>query len=60
MPSCAGTSLQVEDLIATGGEDLSSSDIRKVERARHTGQAWQMMARLSIHFTDLEPGHADH
>jgi len=52
--------LQVEDLIATGGEDLSSSDIRKVERARHTGQAWQMMARLSIHFTELEPGHADH
>jgi hypothetical protein len=51
--------LVVADLIEVGGEDLNSSDSRKVERARHAGQAWQMMARLSIRFADLEPSHAD-
>jgi hypothetical protein len=50
--------LSVEDLIDIGGEDLQSPDSRKVERARHAGQAWQMLARLKIHFADLE--HDEH
>jgi hypothetical protein len=50
--------LVLNDLIETGGEDLSSPDFRKAERARHVGQAWQMMARLKIHFADLE--HDEH
>jgi len=50
--------LAVEDLIEIGGEDLNSSDSRKIERARDVGRCWQMMARLSIHFTDLEEANA--
>jgi hypothetical protein len=52
--------LEVADLIEIGGEDLSSPDFRKAERARHVGQAWQMMARLSIHLVDLKAEHVDH
>jgi hypothetical protein len=52
--------LALADLIEIGGEDLSSPDSSKVERARHVGQAWQMMARPSIHFADLERAHAEH
>jgi hypothetical protein len=52
--------LALEDLIEIGGEDLSSPDPRKVERARHVGQCWQLMARLSVRFADLEHEHADH
>jgi hypothetical protein len=51
--------LEPDDLIEIGGEDLQSPDFRKAERARHVGQAWQMMARLSVHFTDLEHEHAN-
>jgi hypothetical protein len=50
--------LAIGDLIEIGGEDLSSPDRRKAERARHVGQAWQMLARLKIHFADLE--HDEH
>jgi hypothetical protein len=46
--------ITVEDLINIGGEDLQSPDFNKAERARHVGQCWQLMARLSIHFADLE------
>jgi hypothetical protein len=46
--------LALTDLIEIGGEDLSSSNFSKAERARHVGQCWQMMARLSVRFTDLE------
>jgi hypothetical protein len=46
--------LALADLIEIGGEDLSSPDSNKAERARHVGQCWQMMARLSVLFTDLE------
>jgi len=52
--------LTVKDLIEIGGEDLQSPDSGKAERARHVGQCWQMMARLSIHFADLEHEHAEH
>jgi hypothetical protein len=52
--------LALADLIEIGGEDLQSPDFRKAERARHVGQCWQMMARLSIHFADLEHEHAEH
>jgi hypothetical protein len=46
--------LALADLINIGGEDLKSPDYRKAERARHVSQTWQMMARLSVCFTDLE------
>jgi hypothetical protein len=48
------------DLIEVGGEDSSSPDSGKAERARHVGQCWQMMARLSIRFADLDHEYADH
>jgi hypothetical protein len=41
------------DLIEVGGEDLSSPNFSKVERARHVEQCWQMMARLAVSFLDL-------
>ena len=50
--------LALTDLIEIGGEDLQSPDFRKAERARHVGQAWQMMVRFKIHFADLE--HDEH
>ena len=46
--------LTLDDLIEIGGEDLQSPDYRKAERARHVERCWQMMARLSICFDDLE------
>jgi hypothetical protein len=50
--------IAVGDLIEVGGEDLSSPNFGKAERARHVGQCWQMMARLSVRFTDLEQADA--
>jgi hypothetical protein len=44
--------LALEDLIDIGGEGS--------ERARYVSRCWQMMARLSIRFADLEHEHADH
>jgi hypothetical protein len=52
--------LVLADLIEIGGEDLQSPNFGKAERARHVGQCWQMMARLSVGFTDLEHEYADH
>jgi hypothetical protein len=37
-----------------GGEDLDSSDFRKVERARRVERTWSLMAGLGVAFADLE------
>jgi hypothetical protein len=46
--------LALDDLIHIGGEDLESSNPKRVEKARHVEKCWALMARLSVKFTDLE------
>jgi hypothetical protein len=46
--------LALDDLIQIGGEDLKSSNPKRVEKARHVEKAWALMARLSAKFADLE------
>ena len=51
MRKCA---LALNDLIQIGGEDLKSSNPKRVEKARRVEKCWSLMARLSIRFADLE------
>jgi hypothetical protein len=46
--------ITLADLIEMGGEDLDSSDFRKVEIARRVGTCWALMARLGVTFGRLE------
>jgi hypothetical protein len=42
------------DLIQVGGEDLKSANPKKAEKARHVSRCWELMARVSVNFADLE------
>jgi hypothetical protein len=44
----------LNDLTQIGGEDLKSSNPKRVEKARHVEKCWSLMARLSVKFADLE------
>jgi hypothetical protein len=46
--------LTLNDLIQIGGEDLKSSNPKRVEKARHVERCWSLIARLSVKFADLE------
>jgi hypothetical protein len=46
--------LALDDLIQIGGEDLKSSNPKCAEKARRVSKCWELMARLSIKFADLE------
>jgi len=46
--------LSLDDLIEVGGEDLKSSNPKRVEKARHVEKCWALMARLSVRFADLK------
>ena len=52
--------LSLDDLIQVGGEDLKSSNPKRVEKARHVEKAWASMARLSVKFADLEQAAGQH
>ena len=43
--------LSLDDLIQVGGE---SSNPKHVEKARRVEKCWELMARLSVKFADLE------
>jgi hypothetical protein len=45
--------LTLNDLIQTGGEDLKSSNPKRVEKARRVEKCWELMARLSVKFADF-------
>jgi hypothetical protein len=46
--------LTLADLIETGGDDFRSSNSQIVNRARAVSRCWELMARLSLKFADLE------
>ena len=46
--------LAPDDLIQIGGEDLKSSNSKRVEKARRVEKCWSLMAQLSVRFADLE------
>jgi hypothetical protein len=46
--------LALDDLVQIGGEDLKSSNPKRVEKARRVEKCWSLMARLSVRFADLE------
>jgi hypothetical protein len=46
--------LTLADLIEVGGEDFRSPDSQIANRARAVSRCWEMMARLSLKFADLE------
>ena len=50
----AKTGLALADLIEVGGEDLESSNPRKVEKAKRVEKCWSLMASLGVKFADLE------
>jgi hypothetical protein len=46
--------ITLDDLIQIGGEDFSSSSLKRIEKARRVEKCWSLMARLSVNFADLE------
>jgi hypothetical protein len=46
--------LALADLIEVGGEDLSSTNPKKVEKAKRVEKCWGLMAKLGINHPDLE------
>jgi hypothetical protein len=50
----AKTGLGLADLIEVGGEDLESSNPRKVEKAKRVEKCWSLMAKLGVKYADLE------
>ncbi len=46
--------LDLDDLITVAGGDLSSTNPRRVEKARRVEKCWSLMARLSVKYSDLE------
>ena len=52
--------LTLDDLIQLGGEDLKSSNPKRVEKARRVEKCWELMARLSVKFADLEQAAGQH
>jgi hypothetical protein len=46
--------LTLADLIEVGGENLRSSNSQIANRARAVSRCWELMARLSLKFADLE------
>ena len=46
--------LVLEDLIQVGGEDFSSASPKRIEKARRVAKCWELLARLSVKFADLE------
>jgi len=48
--------LALDDLIQISGDDLKSSNPKRAEKARRVSKCWELMARLSVCFADLEQG----
>ena len=46
--------LTLNDLIQTQYEDPKKSDLKRVEKSRRVAKYWDLMARLSVKFADLE------
>ena len=46
--------LALDDLIQVSGEDLKSPNPKHVEKTRRVEKCWELMARLSVKFADLE------
>jgi len=46
--------LALDDLIQISGDDLKSSNPKRAEKARRVSKCWELMARLSVCFADLE------
>jgi len=46
--------LTLNDLIQIGGEDFRSPSPMRKEKARRVSKCWELMARLSVKFADLE------
>jgi len=52
--SMARRGLALDDLIQISGDDLKSSNPKRAEKARRVSKCWELMARLSVCFADLE------
>src|SRR5262249_10219577 len=46
--------LTLDNLIAIGGEDLSSPNPKKVEKAKRVEKCWSLMAKFGVKYADLE------
>jgi hypothetical protein len=42
------------DLIEVGGEDLKSTNPKKLEKVRRVEKCWTLMAKLGVKYADLE------
>ena len=52
--------LSLEELIEIGGEDLKSSNPKKVEKAKRVEKCWSLMAKLGVKYADLENSPSNH